>query len=118
MMGDMTARDAAKRAQPAAPRSAPRRRNQAALERTITALRNGGRLEDVDAAAVALARHLAGALDEVDAEARPAQVASLARVQLATLRTLRGIDDDSQRDADVGDLLAILSSEVGNPPQS
>jgi hypothetical protein len=93
---------------------AAKRRNRDATERTITALRAGGRLEHVDAAAVALARHLAAALDDVDAAERPAQVASLARVQLATLRTLRGVDDDAARDPDVGELLAILSSEVGD----
>jgi hypothetical protein len=92
-------------------------RNRKATERTISALRQGGRLEAVDAAAVALARHLAAALDEVDGAKLPAQTASLARVQLAALRTLRGFDDDTDRDADVSDLLAILSAEVGDPPQ-
>jgi hypothetical protein len=92
-------------------------RNRRATERTITALRRGGRLEEVDAAAVALARHLALALDEVDGAKLPAQTASLARVQLAALRTLRGIDDGSERDADVGELLAMLSAPVADPPQ-
>jgi hypothetical protein len=92
-------------------------RNRRATERTITALRRGGRLEEVDSAAIALARHLALALDEVDAAVLPAQTASLARVQLAALRTLRGIDDGSERDADVGELLAMLSAPVADPPQ-
>jgi hypothetical protein len=92
-------------------------RNRTATERTISALRAGGKLEDVDAAAVALARHLAAVLDEVDGAKLPAQIASVARVQLAALRTLRGIDDDTERDADVSDLLAILSAEVGDTPQ-
>jgi hypothetical protein len=92
-------------------------RNRAATERTISALRKGGRLEEVDAAAVALARHLARALDDVDGAKLPAQTASLARVQLATLRTLRGIDDGSERDTGVDELLAMLSAPVGDPPQ-
>jgi hypothetical protein len=92
-------------------------RNRRATERTITALRKGGRLEEVDAAAVALARHLASALDEVDGSKLPAQTASLARVQLAALRTLRGVDDGSDRDADLSELLAVLSAPVGDTPQ-
>jgi hypothetical protein len=92
-------------------------RNRAATERTITALRAGGKLEEVDAAAVALARHVAAALDSVDAALLPAQTASLARVQLAALRTLRGFDVDTDRDADVSDLLAMLQTEVGDTPQ-
>jgi P27 family predicted phage terminase small subunit len=92
-------------------------RNRAATERTIAALRAGGRLEETDAAATALARHLAAALDDTDGARFPAQTASLARVQLATLRTLRGIDDDSGHDPDVGDLLAFLSAPVGDTPQ-
>jgi hypothetical protein len=92
-------------------------RNRTATERTIEALRKGGKLESVDAAAVALARHLAAALDEVDSAAMPAQTASLARVQLAALRTLRGFDDDTDRDADVGDLLAMLQAPLGDQAQ-
>jgi hypothetical protein len=103
----------AKRETPAAPSW----RNQRATERTIDALRRGGKLEEVDAAAVALARHLALALDKVDGATMPAQTASLARVQLAALRTLRGIDDGTERDADVGELLAMLSAPLEHPPQ-
>jgi hypothetical protein len=97
--------------------SVPSWRNQRATERTIDALRKGGKLEEVDAAAVALARHLALALDRIDASAMPAQTASLARVQLAALRTLRGIDDGSERDAGVDELLAMLSAPLEHPPQ-
>jgi hypothetical protein len=92
-------------------------RNRRATERTISALRQGGRLEDVDAAAVALARHLAAVLDEVDGARLPAQTASVARVQLAALRTLRGVDDDSDRDADAADLLAMLSAPLPDEAQ-
>jgi hypothetical protein len=112
----MTTRGTAKEPPPGAASRGSGRRNRAATERTITALRAGGKIEVVDAAAIALARHLATALDEVDPEVRPAQVASLARVHLATLRTLRGVDDGSERDADVGDLLALLSTEVPDTP--
>jgi hypothetical protein len=93
-------------------------RNRRATERTIAALRAGGRLENVDAATLALARHLAAALDDVDSTEFPAQTASLARVQLATLRTLRGLSDDSGHDPDIGDLLAALSAPMGDTPQS
>jgi P27 family predicted phage terminase small subunit len=89
-------------------------RNAAAAERTITALRSGGRLEDVDAATTALVRHLAAALDGLDATEFPAQTASLARVQLAAIRTLRGGDDDDAHDGSIGELLAALSAPMGD----
>jgi P27 family predicted phage terminase small subunit len=92
-------------------------RNRAATERTISALRAGGRLEEVDAAAAALARHLATALDLVDAARYPAQTASLARTQLATLRALRGIEDD-QNPSGLDELLAYLSAPLGDSAQS
>jgi len=91
-------------------------RNRAATERTITGLRRGGRLEDADAAAVALARHIAHALDHLDPARWPAQTASLARVHLATLRALRGVDDnDQQQPGGIDELLAALSAPVGDP---
>jgi P27 family predicted phage terminase small subunit len=90
-------------------------RNGAAIEKTVAALRSGGRLTDVDAAAVAMARHLAEALDRVDPARWPAQVASLARVQLATLRTLRGLDDEPGDAYGIDELLAGLSAPVGDP---
>jgi P27 family predicted phage terminase small subunit len=94
----------------------PRYRNRAATERTITALRQGGRLEDVDAATLALARHLAQALDELDAARFPTQTAGLARVQLSALASLRGERDaDAQPTSDA--LVAWLSSPVGDFPQ-
>jgi transposase len=103
---------------PATPRT---RRNRAAIERTITALRRGGRLEPVDAAGIALARHLAAALDVVDPEHYTAQLASLARVHLATLRQLRGMDDRNEGDPDLGELLSYLAApmpaEVGDTAQ-
>jgi hypothetical protein len=84
------------------------------VERTVAGLRDAGRLEAADEAAVALARTLAGALDTVDPVVWPAQVASLARAQLATLKLLRGVADDD-RDAGLDELLAALgnASEPG-----
>jgi hypothetical protein len=87
-------------------------RNQRATERTISALKAGGKLEHVDDAAVGLARHLAAALDHVDPAANPSQTASLARAHLAVLRTLRGLDGPS---AEPGfDLAALLRTPVGD----
>ena len=100
--------------------SGPRRRgrrNQAGTEDTIAALRATGRLEGVDASAVALARHLARALDEVDGARYPAQTASLARAHLATVKVLRGIEDDSTNGA-ADELLAYLSAPLGDAAQS
>jgi hypothetical protein len=91
-------------------------RNTAAIERTVAALRSGGRIEEVDAATVALARHLAAALDAVDPLEFPAQAASLARVQLSTLRTLRGTGADD--DDGLADLVAALSGPMGDAQES
>jgi hypothetical protein len=94
-------------------------RNQSAVEHTVAALRRGGRLEGVDAATVALARHLAVALDRVDARAYPAQTASLARAQLAALRLLRGErDDDRDVSAGIDEILAAMSGTLGDAPES
>jgi hypothetical protein len=99
-----------------APRRRRRWRNADAVERTIEALRAGGRLEGADAATVALTRHLASALDQVDAVDFPAQVASLARAQLAALRLLRGTNDDDDGGPSDADALlaALLSPTVGD----
>jgi P27 family predicted phage terminase small subunit len=93
-------------------------RNSAAIEKTISALRSGGRISEVDAAAIAMARHVAEALDRVDAARWPAQVATLVRAQLETVRTLRGLDDESGGDVSVVDLLTALSAPVGDPEES
>jgi hypothetical protein len=94
-------------------RARKRTRNRSGVEGTLRALRGGGRLEGVDDATVALARHLAWALDEVDPVEFPAQSASLARAQLATLRLLRGkVDDDDGGGSGLDELLAAL----GDPP--
>jgi hypothetical protein len=93
----------------------PRTRNAVAAERTLKALADGGKLEHADAATVALLRHLAGALDRVDPECQPAQVASLARVHLAVIRSLRGMADEP--DDGMADLLAALSGPLGDAPE-
>lgn len=67
-------------------RSRPRR-NAAAVERTIRALREADRLEDLDAGLIAAARTLARALDEAGS---PYVAASVARVHLDALRLLAG----------------------------
>jgi hypothetical protein len=92
-------------------------RNRRATERTVEGLRKGGRLELADEASIALARTMAEALDTVDAEQYPAQLASLARVHLSTLRLLRGKPDNDD-DAGVADWLAALSSPMGDAPEA
>jgi P27 family predicted phage terminase small subunit len=92
-------------------------RNGVGVERTISALRSGGKLEDADAATTALTRHLARALDQVDPVRFPAQTASLARVQLAAIRALRGLNEEEASGGDIGELLAALSAPVVDPTQ-
>jgi len=91
-----------------------RRRNQAATERTLKALTSVGRIEAVDSATVALTRTLAEALDRIDPEAFPAQMATLARVQLAALRMLRGKVDDDDDSTAISDWITALSTEMGD----
>jgi P27 family predicted phage terminase small subunit len=91
-----------------------KRRNQAAIERTLKSLHDGGKIEAVDAAAVALTRTLAEALDRIDPETYPAQMATLARVQLSALRMLRGSKDDDNDNAALSDLIAAMSTEMGD----
>ena len=92
---------------------ARRTRNSAGLERSLKCMRDAGKIEEVDDALVALARHLADALDSVDPVEQPAQTASLARAQLATLRVLMGGADD-----DPGlDLAAVLAA-MGDTPDT
>jgi len=98
-------------------RKAPseRYRNQAATERTIASLRQLGHLEPVDEATVALVRTVARALDTLDPMTSPAPMASLARVHLAALKMLRGQTEDNDNLAAV---LAGLSAEMGDAPES
>jgi len=91
-------------------------RNKKAAERTLVALRQVGRLEPVDEATVGLARTLAEAIDVVDPIEQPAQLASLSRAYLATLRMLRGGDGDG--DDHLADWLSGLSSPMGDAAES
>ena len=93
-------------------------RNQAATERTIASLRLTGRLEEADAGAIALARHLARSLDVTDPAQFPAQTASLARAHLKALGALRGTDDDARTGTNIDVLLAQLSTPVGDTEES
>jgi P27 family predicted phage terminase small subunit len=91
-----------------------KRRNQAAIERTLTSLKKHGRIEPVDDATVALTRTLAEALDRVDPETYPAQMANLARAQLAALRLLRGTADDDNDNAALSSFISAMSTEMGD----
>jgi P27 family predicted phage terminase small subunit len=97
------------RTAPAAPtpRRRASRRNVRAAEDTIAALRATGRLEAADESTIALVRTLATALDTLDPEARPAQMASIARCQLSAIKLLRGVADEPAN-AGYDELLAAL----------
>ncbi len=80
-----------------------------ALRETIDALRLAGRLEQVDAATVAVAEGLAAAVD-----ADPTN-ASLWRELRAAVETLRGVGADSNTDDAFAQALAsIMRPEVRN----
>ena len=81
-------------------------RNRTAVELTILALNNLGRLEDIDAAKVASAQTLADAVD-----ADPTN-ASLWREYRAAEQALRESHDTTADE--FAQLLADLSAEVGN----
>jgi len=99
------------------PRPYRKFRNTRATERTVEALRSGGKLENVDEAAIALVRTLAQALDTVDAEAYPAQVASLARAHLSAIRLLRNAGEDDHDDG-LSDWLTAMSGPMGDAAES
>jgi P27 family predicted phage terminase small subunit len=100
------------------PEKPKRYRNARATERTVEGLRRGGRLDSVvDDASIALARTLAEALDRVDPETFPAQLASLARVHLSAIRALRGQSEDDN-DSGISDWVATLSGALGDAPES
>lgn len=96
------------------PQRARRYRNQKATEATIVSLRQLGRIEPVDEAAIGIARTLAVAMDSLDDD-DPA-IGSLARTQLQALRMLRGQTDDSANA--LAALLASVSAAVGDAPES
>jgi hypothetical protein len=84
------------------------------LDDTVRALRATGRLEDVDAALLALARVAADELDDAchDLDESRYTRATLIGRYAAVLDTLVGRDLDSLDDGD----LAALFADVGNPP--
>ena len=90
-------------------------RNRKAVDQLVKALRDLGRLEDVDAPLVTAARSLA---DIVDGPDEPD--AALWRQYRQAVADLREVGaDDGSSDA-IGDLLAELRrrpAEVGDPPQ-
>ena len=88
----------------------------AAARRSVGELRRADRLDPADAVTVALLLQLARRLDHADPDTAPAQVASLARALLATIRQLLGGAVDS--DDSLGDLLAAIAGTVGHPENS
>jgi hypothetical protein len=91
---------------------ARRSRNAAAFERTVTALRNGGRLEAVDAALVAAGRTMAQIMDAAEEPVVPVTWA-----YLSILRELRGVVTPDA-DEGLGQLIAALSAPMGDAPES
>lgn len=91
------------------------RTNRAATRRTVAALRGTGRLETVDEAAVTLAMTTADLLDEAVSEGEKGYAAAqLARVHLAAVNSLLGkVDHDN--DPGLSDVIAALSTPMGNP---
>jgi len=84
------------------------RRNRAAIERTVKALRAADRLELVDAALIAAARTSAAALDDAP---NPYVAATVLRVHLEALRLLTGRPEPQPDELDA--FLRSLSSRPG-----
>jgi hypothetical protein len=84
-----------------------RRRNRAAVERTVAQLRQAGRLDGVDSALVAVCRSLAAALDDAPS---PYVAATIGRVQLEALRLLTG-----KPPAEADELDAFIRSLADRP---
>jgi hypothetical protein len=91
---------------------ARRRRNVAACERSLAALKSTGRLEEVDAAMVGLVRHLAEILD--GGEDPVVQVGWLYKSAWRDLRGAAAIGDEDE----LGQLIATLRTPVGDAPES
>jgi len=98
---------AARRKRPAKPRND--HANAKALEETIAELQRMGRLEPIDAASIAALRSMA---KELDAGGRSIQ---LWKAYAETLERLMRRDDD---DDGIDELIAQLSADPGNPPQT
>ena len=86
------------------------RRNVAAFERTVRALKQGGKVEAVDAALIATGRTLARLLDDHDEPVVPVTWA-----YLNVLRDLRGTMSTGGGDLDA--LIAALSAPLGDAPE-
>ena len=91
---------------------ARRTRNVAACERGLVALKNSGRLEEIDAPMVALVRTLAALLD--DPEEPLVQTAWAYKSAWRDLRGVAAVGDDDE----LGQLLAALRTPVGDAPES
>jgi hypothetical protein len=90
-----------------------RGRNSAALERTLAALRNVGRIEPADAAVVAMARTLAAIIDAHDEP-----VTQVAYAYLSVLRQLRPEVVTETRDDDLAAFLTVLQAQMGDAKES
>lgn len=85
------------------------RSNASALETTLRAMAEMGRLEDIDAAQIQALRSMAGALD-----VRPSN-AQLWKAYNEALERLTSDDDDGD---ELGELLAQFSAESRDTPPS
>jgi hypothetical protein len=97
------------------PRTAPRP-NRTAARKTVRALRAGGRLENVDAAAVTALLTSADLVDEtmVDPDQPAYAKAQAIRAHLAALGALIG-KDGSQGDDGISAVIAALSTPASYP---
>lgn len=93
-------------------------RHSSATERTLSALRELGRLDEIDAAQVALARGLAVALDDVDPAT--STYPNIVRQYAAVLERLTSrveVDDGaSPADEFLAGLVGPGAAAVGDPP--
>jgi hypothetical protein len=89
--------------------------NRLATNRTVRAMRAGGRLEPIDAAAIAAAQTTADLLDQaiVDGEMKGYEVAALGRLHLAALLALIGKEADDV-DEGIAAVIAALSTPMGH----
>ena len=93
--------------------------NRLATRRTINALSATGRLEQCDAALVGLAQATADLVDTALADpAAPAHArAAVGRLHLATLLALTG-KVTADADAGLSEVIAALSAQMGDAPES
>jgi hypothetical protein len=91
-------------------------RHRAAVERTIKALRDAGRLEPVDASLVAAARTLADQLDVERAKPDP-NLFTIARAVAEVRAVDAALRGEGAGTDDLDDLVAALSAPPGDPAQ-